>query len=1148
MRSNRLTAFLLVVCLLKCRLSYSQTDPLVTLSEKDVPLQKILDEIQTKTGYAYYGEGDWPKIARRVSVSVRNASVRRVLELCFLDQPLLYELDDQDRYIFIRPREKVERHLHGWIVDDHKDPVGEASIVARGDASTVSNDAGAFDLVTHFSDSRLSISSIGYEKQELSLPSQGEEITVILRSQTNALTEAIVLHTGYQDVKRKASAGSFDEVDNNLLNRRVSTNVLDRIDGVTSGVLFNKNIVASANQSQISIRGRSTIYANPDPLIVVDNFPYPGDIHTINPADVESITVLKDAAAAAIWGANSGNGVIVITTKKGKAGQVPRFSFSSSLTGDARPDLYYQKTMSTSDYIDVEGYLWGQGFYQVYLQNPAFPAVSPVVEVLDSMQHNELSAGVGQSKIDALRKLDTRKDLAHYFYRPGLNSQYALSATGGDEKDQDYFSAGYDQNLNNLVRNQYDRVTLMGNNSCNLVPGRLEMTTGLAWTTIKSYLNNTGEGSSVAYPYAQLADAMGNPLPVNFGLRMPYADTVGQANGGGLLDWHYAPLAELRNADNKVSLIDYRISIGLRYTIRKGLDFRAFYQYGNGDSDLVNYYSPKTYYARNLINSFAQHAGGELQFPVPKGGIVQESDDAYTASNLRLQVSYADTLLRYGLLNALGGLETRDIERKLRTGWQYGYNPEPGTEMPVDYLNTYAQYTTGLPIQLPYQDGTAGTSEHYLSFYALAGYSWRNRYLITASARRDESNLFGVRTNQKGVPLWSAGLAWDISKERFYFVRSVPFLKLRITDGYTGNVDRALSAYTTANVNIGLNNFGSGSATIINPPNPYLRWERIHIVNLGADFATSGGKFGGTIEYFVKSGVDLIGPTLIDPTTGVSVLQENSAKMRNRGVDLILRADHRIDAIRWGSALLFSYVLDRVTDYKAPSGSVGDYLSPATINPLVGHPLYSVYALQWGGLDHHTGGPIGFLDGKNTSDYQRILNSKDLHDLLYKGPVNPPVFGSWRNAIYWKQWGLSFNIVYKLSYNFRRNSIFYSDVYFGVSAGSPDYERRWQHPGDEKSTNVPSMPFPPDEQRDEFYRYSEVLIVKGDHIRLQDLQLSYDWNKQSNPRLPFRLIRLYLYANNLGILWKANHSGIDPDYLSGMPNARTLAFGVTIEY
>ena len=1149
MRSSKLTAFLLIACLLKCRLSYSQTSSLVTLSEKGVSLQKVLDDIHTQTGYAYFGEGEWPKIAHKVSVSVRNASIRRVLEICFLDQPLLFELDDKERFIFVRLRQKEERHIHGWIVDENRDPVGGASVIARGDASTTSSDAGEFTLETHFADSRLLISSIGYDQQEMPLPSStGKDLLITLRSRPRALIEAVVVHTGYQDVKRKTSTGSFDEVDNDLLNRRVSTNILDRIDGVTSGVLFNKNVVLSANQSAISIRGRSTIYANPNPLIVVDNFPYPGDINNINPADVESITVLKDAAAAAIWGAFSGNGVIVITTKKGRPSQEPRFSFTSSLTTGAKPDLYYQKILSSSDYIDIENYLWNNHFYDNALFSP-FPALSPAVETFALSRNNAISSSDSAARIDALKHLDTRKDLDKYFYRPSLNSQYALSVSGGDTKDQYYVSAGYDQNLSNLVRNKYDRVTLTGNNSYNLIPGKLELNTGLAFTASTSYLNNPGV-SVATYPYEQLANAQGNPLAVNFGLRAPYADTVGQSEPGGvgLLDWHYRPLDELQNADNKVSLADYRINIGLRYSIIKSLDLHAYYQFGRGDSDLVKYYSRKTYYVRNLINSFTQITGGALSFPVPRGGILNEIDDGYTANNVRLQLNYTDSIFRHGFLNAIGGVELRDIEGKDRTSWQYGYDPDLGTAMPVDYLHTYPEYTSGLPIQLPYQDGTVMTSERYLSYYINAIYSWRGRYMLSGSARRDESNIFGVRANQKGVPLWSGGLAWDISKERFYNVKGLPFLKLRVTDGYTGNVDRNLSAYTTANINTGVNSYGLTPAFIINPANPNLRWERINIFNTGIDFAAADGKLGGTLEYFVKSGIDLIGPSPIDPTTGISVFQGNAANMRARGADLTLHYDHSFGSVHWNTVLLSSYVQDKVTNYKANLGSVQNYLNPVTINPLLGHPLYSVYALQWKGLDPTTGNPQGLYKGIISQDYGAILSDSILTHMIYKGPANPRVFGGWRNTFYWKQWGFSFNIVYKLGYVFRRNSIFYYSVFVGSSQGHPDYDRRWQHAGDEKFTNVPSITYPPDPYRDQFYQNSEVLIVRGDHIRLQDVELSYDLDRQKHPRLPVQLVHLYIYANNLGVLWKANHAGIDPDYVLGIPQPRTVAFGVKLEY
>jgi hypothetical protein len=313
----------------------------------------------------------------------------------------------------------------------------------------------------------------------------------------------------------------------------------------------------------------------------------------------------------------------------------------------------------------------------------------------------------------------------------------------------------------------------------------------------------------------------------------------------------------------------------------------------------------------------------------------------------------------------------------------------------------------------------------------------------------------------------------------------------------------------------------------------------------------------------MKTGLDLIGQSPVDPTTGVTTFTGNTANIRDRGVDFTFRANNSFGAVRWNSVLLFSYVLDKVTKYDLQQTSVNDYLSTGTLNPLLGRPLYSVYALRWKGLDPQTGNPIGYINpvknatgqivtpGYTSEDYGQITSSADLSNLIYKGPVNPPYFGSWRNSLYWRQWGLSWNILYKFGYVFRRTSIDYSTLFDGTSPGSPDYDRRWQHPGDELHTTVPSLPLANSSQntsRDEFYTNSEVLIEKGDQVRLQDVQVTYDITRHAHAKLPVELLRFYLYANNLGILWKANHAGIDPDFISTMPNPRTLALGVKADF
>jgi TonB-linked SusC/RagA family outer membrane protein len=1146
----------LLICLILSRSALCQPSQRITLTETNAPFSKVMDDLQIQAGVTYVGLSSLTQSGHPLSFSVKNATLKQVLNICFKGQPFTYKL--VEGAVTIIPLAAVESFtIHGRVCNVNNEPLPQVTVQVRGDvsATVATDDNGGFRISTHEAEPLLIVSSVNYETQELRVK-PGKELVVQLTQRISELSGVVVLYTGFQSVRRQTTTGSFDAIDNELLSRRISPNILDRIDGISSGVLFNTNLVSGTNQSTITIRGRSTIFSNPNPLVVVDNFPYSGDVNNINPDDVETITILKDASAASIWGALSGNGVIVITTKKGNKNQKPKLTFNTSETVGARPNLYYLPILSSSDYVDVEQYLFQKGYYFNNYFGSLHGALTPVVNLLYQDSLGQIPDVQAQAEINQLRTQDYRPGLSKYFYRPSLNSQVSLSLSGGSEHSQYYLSAGYDRDLSNLNRNEYDRVTINGNNTYFLLKDKLELNTDLAFTASTTVNDNPGI-TPVTYPYAQVADGHGNPLPVAYGLNEPYIDTAGR---GQLLDWHYRPLQELQNADNPTRLTDYRINFSARYTIWKGLDIRALYQFGRGASDNPNYMSQQTYFTRNMINEFTQINNGSLNYVVPLGGILIENTASYTTNNVRLQLNYADSLFRNGLLNVIGGSEVRDIEGENSTTQLFGYDPSQEVGVPVDYANFYPQYSNGTLAKIPYNDTKLGTSERYLSYYGSGTYTYLGRYILSGTVRRDESNLFGVNENQKGVPLGSAGLSWQISREHFYersrTAKWLPFLKLRVTDGYNGNVNRSVSAYTTANVYPIQNSFGAIIASIINPPNADLRWEKIHVLNFGVDFSTHNDQFGGTLEYYLKTGLDLIGGSPVDPTTGVTSFTGNTANIRDRGVDFTFHANNTFGTFRWNSILLFSYVRDKVTKYEQQQAAVNTYLSVGILNPLIGHPLYSVYALQWEGLDHQTGDPKGYLNGSGqtpgqvTENYDSILYSPDLSNLRYKGPVNPTYFGSWRNSLYWRQWGLSCNIVFKLGYLFRRSSINYTNLFEGTSQGHPDYDLRWQNPGDELHTNVPSLPIPnlaTSLPRDIFYNNSTVLIENGDLVRLQDVQLTYDITRAKHPKLPMDL-RVYLYANNLGIIWKANHAGIDPDFVSTIPNPRTLALGVKASF
>ena len=352
--------------------------------------------------------------------------------------------------------------------------------------------------------------------------------------------------------------------------------------------------------------------------------------------------------------------------------------------------MYYTPILSSPDYIAVEQYLFNQGFYDNAINSPNHTALSPVVEILQQQRQGLLSAADTASLLGQLRRQDTRQDLRHYWYQPSVNQQYWLGFTGGTASGHYDLSAGLDRDVSNLTRNSYQRITVLGHSTYLLIPHRLEFNSGLAFASSTTDLNNTGNTAG-PLPYLKLADATGHALATPFQLRQGYVDTVG---GGRLLDWHYRPLDDLHNANNVTQLTDWRLNLGLQYTIGKGWQLQALYQYGQGASDQQNLQSLQTYYTRNLINSFTQRGpAGQLSYPIPVGDILDETNNNYHSHNGRLQLNFHPLLADDHDLHLLAGSEIQDVESRTSLVRTYGYNAASQTGLPVSsYTTLYPQY------------------------------------------------------------------------------------------------------------------------------------------------------------------------------------------------------------------------------------------------------------------------------------------------------------------------------------------------------------------------------------------------------------------------------------------------------------------------
>lgn len=1014
---------------------------------------------------------------------------------------------------------------------------------------TRSDENGFFSLGNFTGSDTLIATHMGYQLLQITLD---ENTTFPLRLFMEPMVqnlEEVIVNTGYQTTPKERATGSFVKIDNQLLERRVGSNILDRLDGIAGSLLFNRNRNPSVNESPIMIRGRSTLFASTEPLIILDNFPYDADISTINPNDIEDITILRDASAASIWGVRAGNGVIVITTKKGTQSAKPVFRFNMNSTFNERPNLRYQPVTDAREYMGLETFLFDRGHYNGRINTPHL-SLSPLITMLAQRRAGIITAADSLQLVNNLIQQDYRKDLNDHFYRPSMNQQYTLSMDGRHNLGQYHWAIGYDKNQGDLIGNQNERFTLRTRQHWQILPSKLESTTDLTLTNTRTITYN--DITLTSYPiYTDLVDPQGTGLPVYRDYRSQWLDTIAQRQ---LLDWTYRPLDDRDHVSNRSMLTDLRLLQTFNYTFKKGWGLSLSYQWQQGNQHGHQHRSRQSYFTRDLINRFTvpNYITGVPTRQIPIGGIMDRSITQYYSHNLRLQMNYTTTIAEKHSITAVAGAEVRDYHNSNTSFRRYGYNEENQTDIPV---NSVSQLPT-LPIGNPGSIATGNTqrklTDRFVSYFLNAGYVLNQRYLVNLSIRKDESNIFGVNANQRGVPLWSMGLGWNLHKESFIQkLKWVNQLKLRTTYGFNGNLDKSTTAFTTAGIGLG-SVFAQPASFIINPPNPNLSWERIGMWNTAVDFALWNQRISGSIEYYIKSGKDLIGNSPVPTQTGVAQFRQNIANLETKGWDLNLHIQAMRKKWRWDIHLLYSHSQDIVTKYLVTPQQAKSYLSSMPLNPLQGKPWSAVFAYPWAGLSNNNGDPLGIIQGQPSNNYSALVTPASFADLKYFGSGRPTSFGSIRNDLSWGRFAFSFNIVYEWGFYFRRSSVAYNTHYSSmIQYGNlvhGDYMMRWQKPGDEKNTQVPSRVYPAVPARDEFYQYAEVLVENGNHIRLRDTRLSYDLPVHKWQNKIIKRAQLYGYINNIGIIWRANQQGIDPNHVTGNPTPRSYALGINVDF
>ncbi|WP_312332528.1 SusC/RagA family TonB-linked outer membrane protein [Sphingobacterium sp.] len=1040
-----------------------------------------------------------------------------------------------------------QQMVSGIVKDEAGNGLGHVSLRLVGTGGLIrADELGKFEFALVRPDT-LMVTRTGKITQRIFIdPGKSRFFEIVLKERVNVLQE-VEVSTGYYRIPKERATGSFEMINSDLLNRNPDPNIIERLEGISSVLQFDRSINSGefSTDPKLRLRGLSTINSQTEPLIILDNFPYEGSLNSINPNDVESITLLKDASAASIWGARAGNGVIVITTKKGKFAQSNNLVFGSTWQLSQRPDLLYSRDyLPSASMLDVEDKLFELDNFDA----SDYSALPEYITLLMDRKNSAISEKEFVEKRNWLAQHDLRKDASKYLYRPALLQQYDLALNGGGSIYSYWLSSSFSKNNSNVKGNNNKRNTLSLRNQIKLTKD-IDLSFGLNYAWMEAMnngltLQGLKVGSRELPNYTALVDENGFPISVTGRYAKDYVD---QAVVNGLLDWNYVPLNEIKLRDRRSNTKDLLINLGVGYTILDGLKLSIKYQNQRLRTDQTNVYDADSYYVRNLVNQYTQP---DLKRIIPEGAIKEGFNNELSSQSGRIQLDFNRQYGEKNAVNAIAGAELRETKSFSNPGYRlYGYNDAVLTaQSNLDYATFYPLRPLGSATVPSPPTGMVSLTDRFLSYFFNGAYTYDAKLSLTASLRWDASNLFGVKTNQKGVPLWSVGSA--INLDRFDWMKAdwINSLKFRTTYGVSGNVNNTVSVYPITSFFSDVNFVTQKSyAQLKSVGNPGLRWEKVRMVNIGLDFGLFHNLLSGSVEYYQKNASDLIGVNFMDPTTGIFEKTGfyqitnlmNYAKLRTEGVDLTVNANLDKNRLKWHGSLSFSYTANKVLDYMANSNVTMSTMVSTPI-PIVGKSLDQNYAWQSGGLDPETG---ELLAPDGTKDYVAYMNNAKIDDLADMGMKFPPYAGVFRNTFSYGNFSLSASVDYKFGFYFRRSTINYSQL-FTSGVGHTDYLKRWQVPGDEKTTSVPVFPVDKNISRDELYVNSALMYEKGDFLRLADLQFSY---RTFPGFLKNKECRLFATVRNVAWIYRANALGLIPDMPNvTYPNPRTWIMGFQI--
>lgn len=1008
----------------------------------------------------------------------------------------------------------------------------------------------------------LQCSFIGYKSISFSVKGK-DFVKLVLEEEESMLDEVVV--TGYQKIEKRKSTSAYTSIKSTELKQVATPNIDQMLAGQISGVAITPTNGAPGAVAQIQIRGITSLNGSSDPLWVVDGVPLEGNlvpknfdkdnidnltsypIAGINPDDIEDITVLKDASATSIYGARAANGVIVITTKRGKEGKM-QFHFSSNTSVDLKPDLSKLNLMNANEKVDFELLLASRSDLNYKSERGEVARILNRYKEYKKFQQNGFSSisQQAQNEINALRNKNT--DWEDYLYQNSINTNYNFSFSGGSKKSNYYVSLGYFDQEGTTKGTGFKRYNFSVKNSFNITDKFTVTTSIFANRNINnsyvigadSYTNPSNYIRRVN-PYQEVVDADGNYIYDK--------DLVERSD----LNLNYNILEEQNNTSNKLVANSIKPMVNLEYKFNSNLNISSQvglqFDFDNTEkiTETESYYTRKYRFGSRYLND-----EGKEDYFMPEGGIVQNWDSRLFQYNWKNLLNYSKTFSDIHEVDVMLGTELRRNTKTRVLSRGFGFNANTLQTIPItnDKVLDRSSFKT-------YQKAFAENT--FVSFFGTASYTYDRRYTFFGSLRYDGSNLFGVNPKYRYLPIWSVAGTWNMSRERF--MENVEFinkLSFRASYGVQGNIDKSTSpfvigVYDDASI---LPNISEEIIRAQNAPNANLRWEKTTSSNFGFDLSVLDNRISITADYYQRLSTDLIGLKATPLENGFGFVSANWASISNRGYEIgITTKNIKTQDFSWTTNFNISHNENTVERIEIQE----EQLKPSK----QGYGVYGIFGIKTAGIDAN-GLPIFIKDGKTVSavDFYQLgkgLSYEEHRNLYsYMGDGMPKFTGGLTNTFHYKQFSLRVNANFSL-FKMTKATPFYNPTYIEpgynynrevlkagtgnypafIGANSPGFDTKmvynWYHSKDDGYT----------------YRDLDIWIKEISYFRINNIRLGYNFTPKLLNKVGLKTLGISLEARNLFVFGTDYTGYFDPEGYGSVyrqPVQKSVSLGLNISF